>query len=796
MKIKMNFFKKLLVIGALFLNHQAVAQNLNKGPFILEEEGGKIMLSIADSILNRDIVFVTKIAKAPTLMDNNKSKKIFAGSATAIGYIRFVKEKNGELKLYESNFPYLFPDVTLPLTNAVRNTYLLPLLAQFKSVPSSLSGYNKIEVTDWIKQDQNYIGVAPSSAKYYFLENQQKDKFQLGRIERFPEGLDFRSMRTYAYANGIRTVELNTTFLLLPKTPLVGRMADNRVTANSYNSISFIDFEKNPQNTVTTKFIHRYRIEPQKSEVQKYLSGKTVVPQKPIKYYLDPNTPLEWIPYFKKGIKMWETSFEKIGFKEAVQVEVAPSSEADFNYYSARYNTIDYSPSETYGGSADILVDPRSGEVISSRIKIPHSNPLFFSNRYMVLAGALDSGARKAQFSNELIGEIHAAIVAHEMGHTLGIHHNYLSSSLIPVEKLRDKNWVKKNGFSYSIMDYSRHNYVAQPEDNLDREGLIPRIGVYDHWAVEWLYTYFADQDPILERKKLNQLYNKRIKENPAIAYVNIDWYLDDFRLRMEDVGDDPIKATEYGLRNLKKVVPNILDWTKTNSGAYDYQRAEAVYDELMGQYKNFMQHVVSVVGGTMLEVTEPGYPFVIKRVNKKEQKEALFFLNTNLFQTQDWLLEPTLVKIMSHKGRNLSIPERFMYAQSWTLSELLSPRVFEKLEKGIYEDPNQYSIAEYLDDLEKIIFSEFKQASSISYFRRRLQNSYLRELQRVKNENMVIPLMDDMNVLLKDHLQKIKASAMKANVNMEDNLTKLHINSLVESIDQMQAKFNPVTVK
>lgn len=784
----MNQIKKfgLWAVMATFFPSLLWGQDLKTGPFEIETIQNKHFLYVADSILNRDILVITRIAKGPSFQNTFQEKKLYPGNSLFQTTIRFEKTAEGRLQMKEIKYKQRGPAPTEPLARAMELTNTLPILAHFEKLPSERKGFTKVDFSDLILGDQAFMGVDKYTKSSGKLESFQPSKSGFIRQERFPEGLDLRISKTYASEQSAKTMELNTTFLLLPEVPMVPRLADDRVTAMGFNTVNFVDFADNPLYSVKKRFAYRYRLEPAEKDKEAYQKGKLVAPQKPIVFYLDPNIPTEWIPYFKKGVSMWEKTFEKAGFKNAIQLKMAPQSEKEFNYISARYNTIDYLNSETYGGSADMIMDDRSGEVIVSRIRMPHSNPAFHRNRYMVLAGALDTGARKAQFSIELAGEITASVVAHELGHCLGIHHNYLSSRLVPVEKLRDKQWVEKNGFSPSIMDYSRHNYVAQPEDKIGRAGLIPTVGAYDYWAIEWLYTWYKEQEPYAEKAKLNTLYNRKVKENPLLQYINIDWYLEDHRLMMEDVGDDPIKASEYGLKNIRYMIPHILDWTQSKPGFYDYTVAFEVYLEVYTQLQHFSKHVMNLVGGRTLDVNEENQRTIQNWVSKTQQKKAIEFMGQSFLQNQDWLLHPSLLKAFSSVQMSTSPMERYLNFVNQIFDLVFDSRRWNEMRKALLVDSQQYSVDEMLTDIERFVFGNDQNESNGSFAKRMIQNTYLKKLSTMDSKISNWILMQEEKLVINKHLQSIQKTASERLDVDKDPFSQLHFQNIISGIDTL----------
>lgn len=793
MKMKSNKLRWIIVILFCTLYQTIAAQDYKNGPFRIEEKDKRYFLSIADSILDRDILFVNTIAKGAEFLGwqiaGQNEGRMYRGRNLRNETIQFKKRKDGKIEWINVHYKQRASRNSEPFNNAVIYSNEPGIIDVFEKQSSPKIGETVIDFTEWLEGENQLLGIDEQLKNYYRLENFQLKGSRYIRHERFPEGMDIRVSRKYLYKSGYRSFELNTTFLLLPKVPMTGRLADDRVTAMGFNTVEYTDFDVNPYYSTQQRLVYRFRLEPNKTDIPKYLKGELVEPSKPIVYYLDPFTPKDWIPFFKKGILMWNKAFEKAGFKNAIIVKEATPDEEKFNFLSARYNTLDYMPSTSFGGSADIVVDERSGEVITARIAWPHSNPDFLRNRYMVLAGAVDTGARKSQFSVALMGELNASVTAHEMGHCIGIHHNYLSSALVPVENLRDKKWVEANSFSPSIMDYSRHNYVAQPEDNIGREGLIPKLGAYDLWATEWLYRWYPDNDPNIEKDKLDVLYLKRVTEDPLIKYINIDWYLDDSRLQMEDIGDDAILATQYGLKNLKYVNKHILEWTKFPDGEYDYEVARNVFLELKYQYLEFMQHVSKIIGGQSLEINSHNSKKNNQRIPVKEQKTALYFICDELFKTPMWFLNPELTEAFTNHDPNSSPNEVLMSVQKETMEKIINQNLFVKLSKANLIDPNQYSIQEMITDLSGQVFSELEQKLPISFERQYVQTIFINQLEIIIPQLEKDPFLFNQPALIRSVLQKLKEKIDKTVIDYSDRSLVIHLQNLQKKINDINMK-------
>jgi hypothetical protein len=509
--------------------------------------------------------------------------------------------------------------------------------------------------------------------------------------------------------------------ILLPKVPMQPRYFDPRV---GYFSTGYTDFDLNRQGVERVRMITRWRLEPKPEDVEKYKRGELVEPQKPIVFYIDPATPKQWISYLMQGVDDWQVAFEKAGFKNAIFGRVAPSNDPEWYIENPKYSAIVYKPSDVANASGPHVNDPRSGEILESHINWYHNVMNLLRNWYFVQAAAVDPRARTLKFNDSLMGQLIRFVSSHEVGHTLGLRHNFGSSSTVPVEKLRDKAWVEANGHTPSIMDYARFNYVAQPEDNISEKGLFPRIGDYDLWAIEWGYRWHPEvKTPEQDRAFQNKITVEKLKNKRLWFITESD--PDDPRAQSEDLGDNAMKASGYGIKNLQRIVLKLPEWTKEpNAG---FESLNELYGNVISQYARYLGHVVKNVGGiTTTPKTVEQQGMVVQFVPQSTQKEALTFLNEQLFKTPKWLINPQITNLTG--GNSLSTISGL---QDGVLSRLTSHGTLNKLLRFEAEETAPYTAIEMLTDLRKMVWTELANHQAIDIYRRNLQKSFTDRLIR-----------------------------------------------------------------
>ncbi len=775
------------------------------GLFWVHKVEDKFFFELPDSIFNRDILVVNRISKAPSGMRSPGSFFGYGGDQIGQNVIRFEKGPNNKVFIRTISFAEYAKDSTSPMFTSVNNSNIQPIVAAFdiKSLGKDSSGA-VIDVTDFINSDNEVLNFNSQLKVSLRLASMQSDKSYTVSVKSYPINVEIKTVKTYARsaampsqfggggsASGNMTMEINSSLVILPKTPMQARYFDPRV---GYFAVGYTDFDVNPQGVKAISMIKRWRLEPKEGEMDKYLRGELVEPKKPIIFYIDPATPKKWVPYLMQGVDDWKIAYEKAGFKNAIMAKMAPTKDEDSTWSldDARNSAIVYKPSDIANASGPSISDPRSGEIMESHINWYHNVMDLLHNWYFIQTAAVDPRARKMEYDDELMGQLIRFVSSHEVGHTLGLRHNYGSSSSVPVEKLRDKAWVEANGHTPSIMDYARFNYVAQPEDNIGEAGLFPRIGDYDKWAIEWGYKLFPQfKSAEAEQASLNSWVIGKLKDNRL--WFGTELNPDDPRSQREQVGDDAMKGSFYGIRNLQRIIPNLIQWTRVSNEGYG--NLTEMYNQAISQLRFYLAHVAKYAGGIMetLKMVEEQGP-VYEIVPEAKQKEAIDFLNKQIFATPAWLINQD---IYSRTGINGLTTIGGL--QDNVLGSLFSNRVFNNLINAEATlGSSAYQLTELLADVKKGVWTELAGRKPIDIYRRNLQKSYISSLSSfVYGGPAVVNVggitfniasaadKSDTRSVITAHLASLRLEINAAAAASTDQMTKFHLQDVSKRIDK-----------
>ena len=758
------------------------------GLFKVHKVKDKYYYEIADSLLGRDMLMVTRIVKMATELPLNRHKM----SEQVLKWEKF----DNNIFLKQASYSK-FANDSLPISIAVSNSNFEPIISSFKiAVENKENNSHVIDVTSLYKSDIKIFGFPQSSRKGYKITSLDSKLSFIESIRSFPLNIETKHIKTYKSSNsrnGQISMVLNNSMILLPKEPMKRRYFDQRV---GWFTSAQTDYGIDNQEAETVRYLDRWRLEIKDEDIDKFKNGELVEPKKPIVYYLDPATPEKWRKYLKDGIEDWNVAFEAAGFKNAVIVKYPPTKEEDPDWSpeDVRFSTVRYLASPSLNANGPHVSDPRSGEIIESDINWYHNVMKLLRNWYFVQTAAVNPDSRGVEFKNEVMGELIRFVSSHEFGHTIGLPHNMGSSSAYPVDSLRSATFTKKYGTSPSIMDYARFNYVAQPGDEgvalMPSQWNTPNVGVYDIYSVKWGYKPILDVSVEEEKSILKSWIMEKANDlKYRFGSAGIDP-----SSQTEDLGDDAVKASEYGIANLKRIMPKLMEWTTKDGETYN--ELGYMYGQVLGQFGRYMGHVSNNIGGIyQYYKTSDQDGAVYTHVKKSRQQNCMNFLHSQLFETPKWMINKEILNKIEFAG----ITNRIRSTQSRTLNSLLDfGKMARLIENEAINGKNAYSLIEMMTDLRKGIFNEVYKNKTIDVYRRNLQLAYLDRISYLmSNEQGSTPSwarnyvtsvkvsQSDIRTVAANQLIELRKD-LKKHKNKSDKMTKMHLEMVQNKISSI----------
>ena len=767
----------------------------DKGLFDVHQIKDKFFYEIPDSLLGREMLMVSRISKTASGIG-------FGGGKINTQVMRWEK-KGDKVHLRVVSHEVVAAD-SLPVKEAVINSNFEPVLYSFavkSNRKDSVATSTVIEVTPLFEKDVNALGMPEGYKKRYKATRLDSERSFIEDIKSYPMNIEARHVKTYFAGSppsnsslGSISVEINNSMILLPAEPMKRRYFDKRV---GWFERDQVDYGLDAQESKTVKFLDRWRLEVKEEDLEKFNRGELVEPKKPIIYYVDRATPKQWVPFIKQGIEDWQVAFEAAGFKNAIIAMDPPTPEEDpeWSPEDVRYSVVRYLASPIPNANGPHVSDPRSGEILESDINWYHNVMSLLRNWYFVQTAAINPEAQGVAFKDEVMGRLIQFVSSHEVGHTLGLPHNMGSSAAYPVDSLRSASFTSKYGTAPSIMDYARFNYVAQPEDK--GVALMPNIGVYDKYAIEWGYRPILDKSAEAEKPVLDSwimahdgdpLYRFGSQQGGDVV---------DPSSQTEDLGDNAMKASMYGIKNLQRIVPKLIEWTAEDGKNYD--DLETLYGQVLSQFNRYMGHVSNNIGGVYENhKTYEQEGAVYTPVAKGHQRDAMKFLQRELFQTPEWMLDQNIFNKIEYSGT----VDRVRGVQVRTLNNVLSlGKMARLIEHETAMGSKAYSLTQMMSELRTGIWSEIYNGGAIDTYRRNLQKGHIDRLAYLmtadsqrklpsyggyQKSTAVNTSQSDIRSVVRGELVTLRAQLRNGLANAANTMSRYHIQDAIARINDI----------
>lgn len=749
----------------------------SKGLFKVHQIDTDYYFEIPLSLMDKDFLIVNKISTVPLALNESGLNK---GMNFDNKVIRFSKNTLANTIWVNTIVPQVESAAGDAITRSVRDNFTGSVIESFK-----IEAYSPDSSAVVIKMNRVFDGTEKSFNDVFTdigLGTSAKASLSgIERIKTFPENVVVRALLSTRVTEGQSSIPISVTvttnLVLLPEKPMQPRFADKRVGFFDVPRWYFSDTQHKMEKR---ELVTRWRMEPKPEDRQRYLRGELVEPAKPIIYYIDPSTPPVWRKYIKEGITDWQKAFEQAGFKNAIQARDVTDT-TDYDGDDVRYSEITYAASPKSNAMGPSVVDPRTGEILEADVIWWHNVMTSLQYWMRIQTGVIDTGARGNKLSDERMGNAIRFASSHEIGHTLGLKHNMSASASFPVDSLRSASFTNRmGGTASSIMDYARFNYVAQPEDKVTN--ITPQIGVYDQYAIAWAYRWLDTKDPREELPVLND-WIRTHQHDPLYHYGEQQSFTNivDPRSQSEDLGDDAVKASRYGLANLKRAIPQLVDWSASKDE--DYYQTGKLYMAALSQWQTYAEHVIANVGGYYLENPVKGDgKDAYTPVPKEKQRNAVNYIREEVLQMPSWLFDTELLKktfpikdtpLGPFEYGPYNMQREYQYSLIYSLFN--DERLLRMLEMEVIKgEKNIYTVAELFRDIRQDVFRPTMKGKRLSIEERTLQQNYIDALL-VSTDKM---------------LEKVTKKGLAAgnlpqtcNLDMENNsLRNIHVTSMART--------------
>ena len=751
----------------------------DEGVFTVHRLDDKLFYEIPEAELGKEFLWVSQIARTTEGVG-------YGGQALGNRVVKWERRRD---QVFLKGVSYaIVADPERPIARAVGAANNDTIIRAFDVETESEAGAAVIDVTALFETEVPEFSARSRLGAQGFA----RDRSFVESVAAFPRNVEVQATHTYTRAprstsagrpvqvgrRGMRpgsaTVLLHHSMVKLPDEPMTPRLFDERV---GYFSVRQIDYGRDEHRSPNRRYITRWRLE--KRNPDQAVSD----PVTPITFWIDPATPTRWVPYIKEGVEAWQPAFEAAGFRNAVVAREAPppAEDPDWSPEDARHSVIRWLPSTVENASGPHVHDPRTGEILEADIQFHHNVMNLVRDWYFVQVGPLDPRARTLPLPDELMGDLLAYVTAHEVGHTLGFQHNMKASSMYPPESVRDPAWVAEMGHTPTLMDYARFNYVAQPEDGIAVEDLIPGIGPYDVWATRWGYAPIPGAETPDDERPTLDAWAREQDETPWFRFSTPGARGADPGQITEAVGDaDAVRSTALGLRNLERVAAMLLDATGAQAAGDPYDDLDELYGRLVGQWATEMSHVAAVVGGVRSQQKHVGQEGVrFTTIPREAQAGALAFLQANAFATPAFLVDPDILRRIEPAGAL----ERIRASQTRVLQTLLSPsRLGRLVEQEVIDGPAAYAPTDFLGDLRTGLWSELEApAVRIDAWRRNVQRAWLDLIRdRLGGRR---PAAGEVRALLRGELRALDRAIGAAAPRAADRATRLHLEDVRDTV-------------